>query len=159
MLPPRLGKYIPIRTLGDIFVSMSPRPSLLGQPKGKERRPRSDRHILLSVHRKRHRRRIYGRAALEVPQRLTSSGVERDNVSFRVAREHQSARGGQYPSPRRRSMLPFPLYFPRRRIERSQCAPKRLGIVVRKIGGAVVRVSRLIRLRRRRKNVALLACR
>ena len=54
-------------------------------------------------------------------------------------------------------MLPFPLYFSRRRIERSQCAPKRLCLIIRKIGGAIVRVSRFVRLRRRRKNVALLA--
>src|SRR5467141_3494661 len=82
MLPSSSEKYIPIRTLGDIFVLMAPRPALLGQSEGKECRPGGHRHILLPVHGKRHRRRIYGRPALKVPQRPTSSGVERDNVSF-----------------------------------------------------------------------------
>src|SRR6266850_3496193 len=159
MLPSSSEKYIPIRTLGDIFVLMAPRPALLRQSKGKQRRPGGYRNILLPVHGKRHRRRIYGRPALKVPQRPTSSGVERDNVSFGIARKHQPACCRQHPGPSRRGMLPFPLYFSRRRIERAQCAPKRLRFIVRKIGGAVVRVSRFIRLRRRRKNVALLACR
>src|SRR6266404_5966436 len=147
MSPPSSGKYIPMRSLASISVTrgLRERPPL-GQPKRKQRRPRRDRHILLPVHGKRHRRRIHRRPALKVPQRLTSSGVKRDNVSFRVARKHQPARGGQYPSPGRRSVLPFPLYFSRRRIERSQCAPKRLRLIIRKIGGAIVRVSRFVRL-------------
>src|SRR5260370_27095522 len=54
--------------------------------------PRRNRHILFSVDRKRHRRRIHPRAALEMPERPARSGFERNEVSFRVPREDQPAR-------------------------------------------------------------------
>src|ERR1700731_3757431 len=54
-------------------------------------------------------------------------------------------------------MLPFPLYFSGDGIERAQRAPKRRGIVIGKIGAAVVGVAGLVWLRSGAENIALLA--
>src|SRR5260370_31277355 len=52
------------------------------QRKTEKSAPRRNGHILFSVNRKRHRRRIHRRAALEMPERLARNGLERDKVSF-----------------------------------------------------------------------------
>src|SRR5712671_5087782 len=54
-------------------------------------------------------------------------------------------------------MLPFPLDFSGSRIDSAQRTPERRGIIVRKIGAAVIRMPCLIGLRRRAEDVALFA--
>jgi hypothetical protein len=65
----------------------------LRQTKRKQRRPCGHRYVLLSVHRVRHRRGINRGAALKMPQRFPARCVQRDKISFRIARKHHSARG------------------------------------------------------------------
>jgi len=62
------------------------------QRKGKQSRSRRNSHVLLSIDRETHRRRIHRCSALKVPQRFTGSSLQRYEVPFRITREHQSAR-------------------------------------------------------------------
>src|SRR5262249_37579623 len=106
-----------------------------------------------------HRRGIDRSSALKVPERLAGGRVESDEVSLRIAAENQTARGRQHARPGRRGMLPFPLYFAGVGIDRRPRAIEGGGGLVRKIGRAIVGVAFVVRLRRGRKNVALLASR
>ena len=63
------------------------------QPERIDRAARRDRHILFSVDRKCHGRGIDRAAHLEMPERLARRRIEGDEVSFRVAAEHQAASG------------------------------------------------------------------
>src|SRR5882762_3744386 len=127
----------------------------LRQTERKQRRPRRDSYILFPVDRKGHRRRIHRRAALEVPERFSRSGLERDEVSLRVAGEDEPPCCGEHAGPRRRGMLPFPLHFSGVGIDGAQRPGERRGIVVRKIRAAIVGVSRFVWLRCRAEDVTL----
>src|SRR6267378_4253005 len=127
----------------------------LRQAERKQRRPRRDSHVLFSFDCKGHRRRIHRGAALEVPERFSRSGLERDEVSLRVTREVESACRGKHAGPRRRGMLPFPLHFSRVGIDGAQHPGERRGIVVWKIRAAIVGVSRFVWLRCRAEDVTL----
>ncbi len=53
-------------------------------------------------------------------------------------------------------MLPFPFYFSSGGIDGAECAGKRGGIIIRKIGAAIISVTRFVGLRRSAENVTLL---
>src|SRR4029077_20011450 len=95
--------------------------------------------------------------ALKVPQRFARSGIQGNEVALSVTSEDESTGRGKYAGPCRRGMLPFPLHFSGVRIDRSQRPGERCGIVIRKIGAAVIGVTRFVGLRRRAEDVALLA--
>ena len=65
----------------------------LGQTKSVQRTSRSNGDVLFSVYGESHRRGIDCSAGLEVPDGLTASGVQRDEISFRVAGEKKASRG------------------------------------------------------------------
>src|SRR5713101_5870098 len=92
-----------------------------------------------------------------MPQHFAGGGFQSDEVSLSVAGENQPACCRKHAGPRRRGMLPFPLYFPRGGIDGAQRAGERSGIIVRKIRAAIISVPRFVGLRRSAENVTLLS--
>src|SRR5438445_5366845 len=73
--------------------------------------------ILLPIHRKRDGNAAYSTAKLNVPEWLAVFGVEREEVPFFGAAEHQAARCRQQTGQSRREQLEFPLHLSGRRLE------------------------------------------
>src|ERR1700680_1962416 len=92
-----------------------------------------------------------------MPERLARGRVQRDEVPFSIAGEHQPSGTRQRTRPTRRQMPELPLHLSARRINGAKSTPIRLGSIRRKIGAAVVSMTLFVRLRRGAENVALLA--
>src|SRR5690606_20825661 len=73
---------------------------LLAQTKREERAAGGDRHVLAAVDRVRHRPRIDLPAERCPPQQLAALRVEREEVAFAPAAEHEAARRRQHAGPR-----------------------------------------------------------
>src|SRR5262249_23471296 len=95
-------------------------------------------------------------AHLEMPEWLSSSRVESNEVAFGIAREDQPSSSRQDSGPCRRCMAELPLHFPGLRRDGAQSTPIRFSFIRGKVRAAIVGVPCFVGLRRGAEDVALL---